>query len=295
MKVEYQEKYIRKRHIAGIVPTTGFQNKINKNLISPLLTQITNTSTLLTRGILECACAGCDTIWVVAYNRNIKIFEEITGDVVKDPATINLPFVKDPYYYHRYIPIYYVPLKYSHEKSRDNELWSVIYGMKNANYISRKVSRWVQPYNYYISFPFTIKNPYQTLKYRTKIRHTDFMYLDRQMKGIKDGVYLPFTLRNDFLKEINSKFWFGFYNYNHLESQDRVKNKRFPIDYKPNFKDIKKMFPYDKIEYKRKKTDFSYDARDWKGLMEWYKSPYSSLWESSIDFYFPRGRFDYIK
>ena len=73
--------------------------------------------------------------------------------------------------------------------------------MHSAWYISYRISKWVIPQKYYVSFPHSIHDIYQLRADRLAISHTRKNYfLTHEGKTIKDGLPISFSMRGkDFI------------------------------------------------------------------------------------------------
>ena len=95
------------------------------------------------RSVLECAFAGCDTIWVVCHDDMQPLIKSRLGDYVQDPVYIYRKYdpgnIKEN---QRRIPIYYVPIHPKDRDKRDCLAWSVLHGANISYKISQNISKW---------------------------------------------------------------------------------------------------------------------------------------------------------
>ena len=59
--------------------------------------------------------------------------------------------------------------------------------------MSDKISKWLIPSRYYVSFPYGVYQPWSIYKHRKRISHRNPFFLSSNGKTIKDGEYLGFT------------------------------------------------------------------------------------------------------
>ena len=161
---------------------------------------IANNYTLLDAAVVECAYAGCDTIWIICNDDTAPLLRHRIGDYIEDPS----------YYYYntsanreqrKRIPIFWVPQHPKDRDKRDCLSWSVIYGSLCVFQIASKISKWVIPDKYYVSFPYGLVNPREVMTMRRQISSKDNFYLSSQGKTIQDNIYTSFTFgKDEFIK-----------------------------------------------------------------------------------------------
>ena len=161
---------------------------------------IANDYTLLDAAIVECAYAGCDTIWIICNDDTAPLLRHRIGDYIEDPS----------YYYfntsinksqRKRIPIFWVPQHPKDRDKRDCLSWSVIYGSLSAFMISSKISKWVIPDKYYVSFPYGLINPRQLIENRKHISSKNNFYVMYNNKTVQDNIYSSFTFgKDEFIK-----------------------------------------------------------------------------------------------
>jgi len=148
--------------------------------------------TLIEAAIVECAYAGCDTIWVVCNDDIAPIIRHTVGDYIEDPM----------YFYNRRtrtsdtrrrVPIFWVPVHPKDRDKRDCLSWSVIYGALSALKVSSQISKWTIPDKYYVSFPYGYFIPDQIWKSRKKIKSQNNFYISSNSKTVQDNLYTSFT------------------------------------------------------------------------------------------------------
>ena len=186
-------------HLAGIIPvhknddSFGFQwpdcmMPIEENLVA------------IERSVMECAWAGCNTIWIVCNDDISPLIRHRIGEVVEDPVWLR---ALDPYpsLSRKSLPIYYVPIHPKHTDKLDSFGWSIIYGALTAFKVSDAISKWLIPQRYYVSFPYSIYDPEILRQYRKNISSKKGFFLSHEGKTIRDGLKLGFTFdKDDFVR-----------------------------------------------------------------------------------------------
>ena len=259
------ESTTRGRNLAGVVPLSGWKNVFDfpwPDYMQPLREGFLAVE----RSIYECAYAGCDSIWVVCDDSFAPLVKTRIGDYVMSPRFFEeKDFVKRKDYHEKWIPIYYTPISQKDRDRRDSLGWSVLHGALTSFIISDKMSQWVRPTKYFVSFPYGIYNPDVVRNHRDSIRGPKSFYLSNNEETVRDNKYLAFT----FFPEDWPQFkW-------HIKDQCTGGDKSLPIQQRwssQNFT-LDKIFNLDKIEiHKKVEVRDYYDLRCWESLMDFYRS-----------------------
>ena len=181
-----------KKHIAGIVPVAGLVSDF-KLPWDPSLMPVSQDYLAIERSIVECAYAGCNTIWVVCNDDVAPLIRYRLGEKVEDPVYAYRHFEYNKNDVKRPIRIYYVPLAIRDLGKRDNLAWSAIYGAKASHNIVKSISKWLAPSRFYISWPYGCYDPSVVREFRKKILEGSFLVTSKN-KTFKDGLYLGTTL-----------------------------------------------------------------------------------------------------
>jgi len=186
-------------HIAGIVPVSGQDLNFNFDWHDSLM-PLAPGYLALERAVIECAFAGCDTIWLVCNDDISPLVRHRIGEMVEDPVWSNRKSTVASQY-KRKVPIFYVPIHPKDRDRRDCLSWSVLHGALTCFKISSGISKWVVPKKYYISFPYGVYNPELVREHRRNILGDDNFFFAFDGKTIKDGLYTSFTMnKEDFLE-----------------------------------------------------------------------------------------------
>jgi hypothetical protein len=188
-----------KLHLAGIIPLANL--KTDFDLPTPdCLMPVGHGFTAVQKSVFECAMAGCNTIWIVANDDIAPIIRKVIGDWTYDPVYYNRisRFSSEE---RKEVPIYYVPIHPKDRDRRDSYGWSVLYGMYSAWKTASKVSRWVTPQKYFVSFPLGIYDIHSIRYHRNaiSIKEENF-FLSYEGKTVKDNLPLSFTMTGEDFK-----------------------------------------------------------------------------------------------
>ena len=189
-----------KLHLAGIIPVANLQTNFDIPGL-PILLPICPGLTAIQKSVFECALAGCNTIWIVANNDLAPIVRKVVGE-----------WIYDPVYYSRgskfnseerkEIPIYYIPVHPKDRDRRDSYGWSVLYGAYSAWKVAFKISQWITPDKYYVSFPMSIYNVYDIRQHRPLISHkTNNFFLSYDGDTVKSNKPIAFTFTGEDFKQ----------------------------------------------------------------------------------------------
>ena len=155
------------------------------------------------RAVLECAWAGCETIWIVCNDDMQPLIRHRMGEYILDPVSIGR-MNKFPSESRRRVPIYYVPTHPKDLRKRDSLSWSVLYGALTAYHVSKKISKWVIPARYYVAFPYGLYEPEILREHRLDISSETPFFLTHEGKTVADGEYLGFTFEEEEYKKYKS-------------------------------------------------------------------------------------------
>jgi hypothetical protein len=188
------------------------------------------------------------------------------GDYVMSPRYFEeKEFVKRKDYHQKWIPVYYTPIPQKDRARRDSLGWSVLHGALTAFQISDKMSKWVVPTKYFVSFPYGIYHPGIVKDNRDSIRGPSSFFLEHQGKTVREGMFLGFT----FFPEDWPKFKWNIKNQctggdRSIPISERWSGKNFTLD---------KIFNLDTILVDKKaKIEQYYELSSWDSLRSYYAS-----------------------
>jgi len=181
-----------KKHIAGIVPVSGIKSNFDMPWHESLMPLAPNYLAV-ERSILECAYAGCNTIWVVCSDDITPLIRYQVGEIIQDPVYNYRPYERNRQDIKRPIRIYYIPINIRDINKRDNLAWSAIHGAQVASKIMKSTSSHLAPDKFWISWPYGFYSPSSPRDLRRDVAEKDVM-LSHDSKTIKDNLYLGLTL-----------------------------------------------------------------------------------------------------
>jgi hypothetical protein len=186
-------------HTVGIIPVEK-RKSIFGYAWDDALMPLDNQFTALHRAVLECAAAGCESIWINCNNDKVKLIRHTIGEYVEDPVYYYRHYATFGSEHKRYIPIFYCPNHPNDIDKRDSYSWGIINAAMNANRSASRISRHLIPNKFYVAFPFGVYNPWVVQKHRREITSQQNFYLSCDGKTVKDGEYLGFTFNQQDLK-----------------------------------------------------------------------------------------------
>ncbi len=253
------------RNLAAIIPLTGWKNSFGfpwPDYLQPLREGLL----ALDRSVYECAHAGCDSIWIVCGDDVAPLIKERLGDYVMSPRYFEeKDFVKNKQYHEKWIPIFYTPMTQKDVDRRDSLGWSALHGALMAFQISDKMSQWVRPTKYFVSFPYGVYDSDVVRSHRDAIRGTQSFFLSHEGQTVRDNKYLAFTFFPEdwpkFKHHIKNQCTGGSRN---IDASERWSSRNFTLD---------KIFDIDVVSIDKKVEIDQYHSLDtWKNLQEYYCS-----------------------
>ena len=209
-------------HLAGVIPVSAPNLDFNMPWHDSLM-PIGKNYLAIERSVLECAYAGCETIWLVCDDSIEPLVRKRIGDYVQDPIWINRKYEKFKNNFRKRIPVYYVPSSVHDRGNKDSLGWSALHGCYMARKSTKSISRKLCPDMYYICFPYGVYDIKKLTNHRRDLSSTSSWSLTSDGKTILDGEYLGLSiswqqvskLRRSVLDDIRS------------QSSERLKNKSF--------------------------------------------------------------------
>ena len=253
------------RNVAGVVPISGWNNSFDfpwPDYLQP----IRQGMLAIERSIYECAYAGCDSIWVVCNDDVAPIVKKRLGDYVLSPRFFEeKDFVKSKNYHEKWVPIFYTPISQKDRDRRDSLGWSALHGALMAFQMSDKMSQWVLPTKYFVSFPYGLYHTGIARGHRDAIRGPKSFFFSHQGKTVRDGLYLGFTFFPSdwpkFKHHVKDQCTGGSRN---IPLRERWSSQHFTLD---------KIFDVGVISIDKKvEVPEYYDLDTWDSLQAYYRS-----------------------
>lgn len=222
----------RSFHLAGIIPVSGQPLDFCMDW-SDCLMPLAPNYTALEHSVVECAMAGCETIWIVCNDDISPLVRYRLGDYVVDPVSFRR-FERHPSEARRQIPIFYVPVSSNEYDRRDCLGYCVLHGAKVAAKISSQISKWLSPNMFYVSFPYGVFDYNSIRQHRKEISKRENILFTHSGKSIGTNSYTSFTfgrrdlqvLMEDFVKKATA----GSSGGKRLPSEKRYSGKNFNLD-----------------------------------------------------------------
>tara|TARA_R100000951_G_scaffold84568_1_gene72345 strand:- start:346 stop:1221 length:876 start_codon:yes stop_codon:yes gene_type:complete len=197
-------------HVVGIVPLITEPMDFNLDWHDSLM-PIAPNYYAVERAVLECAYAGCKTIWIVANDDTTPLIRHRLGDYIQDPVWLGR-MSRFPSSKRTLIPIFYVPNPPEHKNKEFCISWAIIKGASVATEVGGSISKWIKPSAFYVAFPHSIYPPDFVRGHRLDLAKQDNFFLTHQGKSVGTGDMLGFTfnkqqfqdIKNNFLKTENS-------------------------------------------------------------------------------------------
>ena len=262
-------------HMAGIIPLANFDDTFSLSYPWCML-PVDQGFTMIQKSVFECAMAGCQTIWIVANDDLAPIIRKTIGDWTYDPVYY---YRKERYYKdkRKEIPIYYVPIHPKDRERRDSYGWSALFGMHSAWYVASRLSKWIVPEKYYISFPHSMFNIYDLRAQRSKIsHHKNNFFLSHQGETVKDNKFLPFTMFGEDFKvcrrHVNAETTKTFYN---TEEDEKYPSKKLPLEERWSARKFEIKTVFSQVNEKdsaHHDLEWFWDAGSWDGYRQYLSS-----------------------
>jgi len=267
---------VKRTHLAGIIPLSGIENDFCLST-PPELTPINAGFTAIQKSVYECALAGCNTIWIVANEDTAPVVRKIVGEWFYDPVYYKRMKFGENSDNRREIPIYYAPIHPKDIGRRDSYGWSVLNGVYSSWRIANKISKWIVPQKYFISFPLSTYDIQIIRKNRKLISHTSKNFsLCYQQQTVKDGVPLPFTMfGEDYIKcrrDVNKKTTREYYP---PQEGEKYPSQKRPIHERWSAKNFLLSDVFDKLEINDTiEVPWHYDISSWQKYRDYLSSDF---------------------
>lgn len=243
-------------HLAGIIPVTQSAYKFKMDWHDSLM-PIAPGYTAIEHSVLECAMAGCHTIWIAAAENTTPLIRHRLGDYVQDPVFLGRKN-KFPSRDRRPIPIFYIPVL----DRQDSTLWSIMSSARTIAEVSSSISKWLNPEKFFVSFPSGIYDIKILRQHRSSFISEDNVLLSANRETVRDGAHLGFTFGIGDLEACEKQFD-ELLNNNLFDNE----NNTFPLD--------KMLSGVILEESEQIELPFYYCIEDWEGYCDYLSSAYS--------------------
>ena len=266
-------------HLAGIVPVSG--QPLDFNLPwHDCLQPIAQNFLAVERAVLECATAGCETIWIVCPPKMQPLIKYRLGEMVQDPVWVGRKHDYYPDESKKPTPIYYVETHPRDQAKRDSIVWSIIYGAKVALKVCLQLSKWVQPNKFYVAFPHGVFPSQRVRQWRSEIsKGGNFILTTPEGNSALDGEFIGFAFDACDVNKYSVLFWKkatsifepggplkdGKYPINKLPVEERYSGRYFSV--KDVFGSMDTTKPTMWVE-----MEWFYDISTWEGYCKYLGS-----------------------
>ncbi len=255
----------RIRNVAGIVPVVSSPTDYNLDWDSCLV-PIAPNFYAIERAVLECAYAGCSTIWIVANDDTAPLIRYRIGDYVEDPVYLRRKS-RFPSLARKQISVFYVPTPCRHKNKEGSAAWPILYGAKTAFGVVEELSKWVAPKKFYVAFPHGIYPADAIRPHRSEMaRENNFSFTHRG-ESVLTGNLLGFTFTDEQMEEAIEKFKNS--NTSVFFDDDPERERKYYFDNFSLDKVFESVFSSDKIEIE---LSWFYQINSWDGYCEYLSS-----------------------
>ena len=222
---------MKRTHLAGIIPVAGLTVDL-EIATPPVLIPVDKGFSAIQKSVHECALAGCNTIWIVANQDLAPLVRKVVGEWVYDPVYYGRNRYGETSEHRKEIPIYYTPIDLKDMGRKDSYGWSILSGVYSAWRTANKISKWIVPDKYFISFPMSAHDIYEIRKHRNMISNqSNNFFMTHNGKTAKEGKLLPFTMTGDDYilcrRDVNTRTTKEYCN---TEEGEKYPSKKLPLE-----------------------------------------------------------------
>jgi hypothetical protein len=208
IEAEFKRTNLRAFHLAGIIPADIYDQKFGM-LWDDVLMPIAPNYPALEHAVYVAAWAGCESIWIVVSADKLQIVKKLIGDYVNDPVELvnDRPGRTVQNHKGKKIPVFFISPQPRDRVRYRGLVWSILWGATVAQHVSRKVSWWLEPDSYFVSFPQGLFS-YNLLREhrRSDISSKHRFYVSYKGRTVRNGLHLPFTFRSYDLRRFKVAF-----------------------------------------------------------------------------------------
>ena len=191
--------------MAGVVPIVTKPMDFNMDWHDCLM-PIAPNYYAIERAVLECAYAGCKTIWIVANDDTTPLVRHRLGDYIQDPIWLRRQ-CKFPSNKRTLIPIFYVPCPPEHKNKEYCISWTILRGASVASRVGGSISKWLKPASFYVAFPYSVYPPEFLRQHRIRLTKEDGFFLKFKKQSVGTSNFLGFTFNFKQFESMRDKFY----------------------------------------------------------------------------------------
>jgi len=225
--------------------------------------------------------------------RYVPLMKTVVGEWVEDPILAQLP-VEFKNNFKMRIPIWYASVPVRDVGKKDCYASSILIGADYALKISGKLSGFIKPDKFYVSFPHTVYSPWKLQRFRKRIKSSkNNFYFTLEGKSIRDGVPIGFTFFREelpqFKKNLDSLV-IGEWKYTGISSEQidlKLLKRRNPSERVSN-KDIRldEVFSCATLEGATILPGYRiHDISTWDGYVKYISSNYHYKMQRKIKYF----------
>ena len=270
---------IKSFHLAGIVPVAG-QPLDYKLPWHDCLQPIAQNFLAVERAVLECATAGCETIWIVCPAKMQPLIKHRLGEMVEDPVWIGRKFDYYPSESKKAVPIYYVETHPKDQGRKDSIVWSIIYGAKVATKVCYQLSKWVEPDKFYVAFPYGVFPSQHVRQHREIIsKPGNFLLVTPEGNSVIDNEFIGFAFDATDTTKFSQLFWrksTGLYDPEGPLREGKYPTERLPLKERYSGRHFGLKDIFGSIDTSKPTTwiemEWFYDISSWEGYCKYIGS-----------------------
>jgi len=194
---DIRETKVQIKNLVGIIPIAGQESRDLKQPWPDCMMPIAPDFNLIEAAVVECAWAGCNSIWIVVNDDFAPIIKKRLGDFAGDPVWAYRAYEPRPNNHKKRIPIFYTSVPMKHRNKRDSTAFSVLHGSLTAFKLMSGLSNWTKPSRYYVRFPHSYFPAWQLREHRKLISGDKNFYITFNGEGVKEGNLCSFTFDKD--------------------------------------------------------------------------------------------------
>jgi len=240
-------------NLAGIIPIAGYVNEYD-TIWPDYLNPLNKGYYPFHKSVMECAFAGCDTIWIVCNHDYMNIIKKFIGHSVIDPVTYDRVYITKSgkkVYKRKTIPIMYVAMDNKYLLSCTIP-FSALYGAYSVKKLSNKISKWLKPDRYFISFMNQQYSVNKLFEIREQIKNEKPFFVSHNGKTVLDDCPSAFTIDNDDL--------FNILKWSKIKNNSSLQQVFGKIKTEDSY-----LF----------EPEYCFDTKTWEGFREYMGSPHT--------------------
>lgn len=187
--------------MVGLIPLDGqdldFQLPWHESLMP-----ISKNLLAVEAAVINAAHAGCSAIFIICPRKIEPLLMKRMGEWTINPVTRYI-YARN---FRQFVPIYYCGLDALDINKKNSLIYSIIAGGLAVNRASSKVSRFLKPWRFFVSFPYGVYGGYPLKHIQKKLLTPQSTFFRYDGKTALDNEYLPFIFDQKHLKKMKRLF-----------------------------------------------------------------------------------------